>query len=110
MKELKEQIFERFNDDYNVLCENEERAVITFDDSDISVLANKDEKKLYFLVPLTSAHKFKYLEGGLCVDGKMIKSTMYWRDYCNQVIEYQGDVPSPLKERVIDKINVNFTQ
>lgn len=104
MKELKNQIFERYNDDYNVLSENEKRTIVTFDYSDISVLVNKDKKKLYFLVPLSKGHKFEYHDDFLCVDGKPIKSTLYWKEYCNQVIEYQGDVPSPLKESVICKI------
>lgn len=108
MKELKKQLFERFNEDYNVLSENDNRAIITFDYSDICVLVSKNEKKLFFLVPLTKAHKFDYHPDSLHVDGKLIRSNMFWIEYSNQVIEYQGDVPTPLKEDVINKIYVNF--
>lgn len=104
MKELKEQIFERYNEDYNVLSENEKRAIVTFDYSDICVLVDKKERKAYFLVPLSKEHKFEYIGDCLIIDGKSMKSNMYWREYCNQVVEYQGDVPSPLEKGVIDKI------
>lgn len=58
MKELKEQVFERYNEDYNVLSENEKRAIVNFDYSDICVLVDKKERKAYFLVPLSKGHKF----------------------------------------------------
>lgn len=108
MKELKRQLFERFNEDYNVLSENDNRVIITFDYSDICVLVSKEKKKLYFLVPLTKAHKFDYHPDSLHVDGKLIHSDMFCIEYSNQVIEYQGDVPNPLKDEIINKIYVNF--
>lgn len=108
MKELKRQLFERFNEDYNVLSENDKRAIITFDYSDICVLVSKEVKKLYFLVPLTKAHKFDYHPESLHIDGKLIRSDMFWIEYSNQVIEYQRDVPNPLKGETINKIYVNF--
>lgn len=58
MKELKEQVFERYNEDYNVLSENEKRAIVNFDYSDICVLVDKKERKAYFLIPLSKGHKF----------------------------------------------------
>lgn len=108
MKELKEQIFERYNKDYNVLSENEKRAIVTFDYSDICVLVDKKARKVYFLVPLSKAHKFEYYGDCLVIDGKSMKSNMYWREYCNQVVEYQGDAPSPLTKSVLNKICVNI--
>lgn len=108
MNKLKEQLFERYNEDYNVLSENEKRTIVTFDGSDICVLVDKDEKKLYFLVPFNRNHTFEYYPDHIKVDGQVIRSDMFWVDYCNQVIEYQGDVPKVLKEEVINKIFVNF--
>ena len=108
MKELKEQIFERYNKDYNVLSENEKRAIVTFDYSDICVLVDKKARKVYFLVPLSKEHKFGFRGDSLVIDGKSMKSNMYWREYCNQVVEYQGDAPSPLKKSVLDKICANI--
>lgn len=108
MKELKEQIFERYNEDYNVLSENEKRAIITFDYSDICILVDKKGRKVYFLVPLSREHEFEYHGDCLVIDGKRVKSNMYWREYCNQVVEYQGDAPNPLKKSVIDEIYKNI--
>lgn len=108
MKELKEHIFERCNEDYNVLSENEERCIITFDASDICVLVDKLEKKLYFLIPLTRKHTFCYNPDSLYIDGKLIKSDIYWVEFENQVVEYQGDVPNTLKKNVINEILADF--
>lgn len=45
---IKNYLYERFNEDFNVLSENENRVIITFDDNDLSVLVNKMENKLLF--------------------------------------------------------------
>lgn len=50
---IKNYLFERYNEDYNVLSENENQVIITFDDSDLSVLVNKKENNMFILVPLT---------------------------------------------------------
>lgn len=57
---IKNYLFERYNEDYNVLSENENRVIITFDDSDLSVLVNKKENKMFILVPLTKMHSFEF--------------------------------------------------
>ena len=44
---IKNYLYERFNEDFNVLSENENRVIITFDDNDLSVLVNKMENKLF---------------------------------------------------------------
>ena len=43
---IKNYLFERYNEDYNVLSENENQVIITFDDSDLSVLVNKKENNM----------------------------------------------------------------
>ena len=57
---IKNYLYERFNEDFNVLSENENRVIITFDDNDLSLLVNKMENKLFILVPLTKMHSFEH--------------------------------------------------
>ena len=52
---IKNYLFERYNEDYNVLSENENRVIITFDDSDLSVLVNKKENKMFIILFLALA-------------------------------------------------------
>nr|DAL20975.1 MAG TPA_asm: RNA binding protein [Caudoviricetes sp.] len=105
---IKNYLFERYNEDYNVLSENENRVIITFDDTDLSVLVNKKENKLFVLVPLTKMHSFEYYPDWILVDGERINSTLFWKECGCQVIEYQGDAPIIIKQEAISRIINNF--
>lgn len=61
---IKNYLFERYNEDYNVLSENENQVIITFDDSDLSVLVNKKENNMFILVPLTKMHSLSFIQIG----------------------------------------------
>jgi hypothetical protein len=65
---IKNYLYERFNEDFNVLSENENRVIITFDDNDLSVLVNKMENKLFILVPLTNMHSFEHHQDWILLD------------------------------------------
>lgn len=88
---LKEIIYERYNEYFNVLSDNKKRAILTFDGNDLSVVVDKVEKKILIQVPLTKAHGFEYHGDWLLVDGERIESDMYWVEFGCQIIEYQGD-------------------
>lgn len=107
---IKNYLYERYNEDYNVLSENENRVIITFDDSDLSVLVNKKENKLFVLVPLTKIHSFEYHPDLVLVDGERINSTLFWKECGNQVIEYQGDTPIAIKQDTIERIVKDFVK
>ena len=104
---LKSLIYERFNEDFNVLSENQNRAIIVFDNSDISVVINKQEKQVLILVPLSKAHTFEYHADWLLVDGERIDSDVFWQEFGNQVIEFQGDAPIAIS-CIMDKIKAEF--
>ena len=99
---IKNYLYERFNEDFNVLSENENRVIITFDDNDLSVLVNKMENKLFILVPLTNMHSFEHHPDWILVDGERINSNLFWKECGNQVIEYQGDAPIAIKQDTIE--------
>lgn len=105
---IKNYLFERYNEDYNVLSESENRVIITFDDSDLSVLVNKNKNKMFILVPLTKMHSFEFHPNWLLVDGERINSNLFWQECGNQVIEYQGDAPMAIKEDSITRIIKDF--
>lgn len=77
---IKNYLYERFNEDFNVLSENENRVIITFDDNDLSVLVNKMENKLFILVPLTNMHSFEHHPDWILVDGERINSNFFGRN------------------------------
>lgn len=105
---IKNYLYERFNEDFNVLSENENRVIITFDDNDLSVLVNKMESKLFILVPLTNMHSFEHHPDWILVDGERINSNLFWKECGNQVIEYQGDAPIAIKQDTIERIVNDF--
>ena len=105
---IKNYLYERFNEDFNVLSENENRVIITFDDNDLSVLVNKMENKLFILVPLTKMHSFEFHPNWLLVDGERINSNLFWQECGNQVIEYQVDTPISIKQYTIERIVKDF--
>lgn len=105
---IKNYLYERYNEDYNVLSENENRVIITFDDSDLSVLVNKKENKMFILVPLTKMHSFEFHPNWLSVDGERINSNLFWQECGNQVIEYQGDAHIAIKQDTIERIVKDF--
>lgn len=105
---IKNYLYERYNEDYNVLSENENRVIITFDDTDLSVLVDKKENKLFVLVPLTKMHSFEYYPDWILVDGERINSNLFWKECGNQVIEFQGDSPMAIKQEAIARIVNDF--
>lgn len=105
---IKNYLFERYNEDYIVLSENENRVIITFDDSDLSVLVNKKENKMFILVQLTKMHSFEFHPNWLLVDRERINSNLFWQECGNQVIEYQGDAPIAIKQDTIERIVKDF--
>ncbi len=88
---IKDLVFVRYTDEYNVLVENNNILLLTIDGCDISILKNKDNSKVFVLVPLLQAHTIIAHDDSLNIDGYTIKSDNYWREDGNQVIEYQGD-------------------
>ena len=105
---IKNYLYERFNEDFNVISENENRVIITFDDNDLSVLVNKMKNKLFILVPLTKMHSFEYHSDWISIDGERINSNLFWKECGNQVIEYQGDSHISIKQDTIDIIVKDF--
>lgn len=104
---LKNLIYERYNEDFNVLSENQNRAIIVFDNCDLTVVVEKIVKKLLILVPFSKAHTFEYHADWLLVDGERINSDMFWLEFGSQVIEYQGDAPMAITD-IMDKIKAEF--
>ena len=105
---IKNYLYERFNEDFNVLSENENRVIITFDDNDLSVLVNKMKNKLFILVPLTKMHSFEYHSDWISIDGERINSNLFWKECGNQVIEYQCDAPISINQDTIERIIKDF--
>lgn len=108
MSYLKDLIFARYNDMYNVLVENEEKAIVCFDGNDVSLLVDKSDGKISILVPLTKNHSFDFGKDWVKVDGEYIHSDMYWREDGCQVIEYQGGTTNRWLSEKIQLINVSF--
>lgn len=104
---LKDLIYERYNEDFNVLSENGNRAIVVFDNSDLSVVVDKLKTKVLILIPLSCIHSFEYHQDWLLVDGERIDSNMFWQEYGSQIIEYQGDAPIAIS-CIVDKIKAEF--
>ena len=84
--------------EYRVLRQSKDTILYWIKDSDLSILANKRNRKVFILVPLTSNHHFEFHADWLLVDGERYETDMYWRECGNQVIECQGCVPYDLQE------------
>ena len=104
---LKDLIYERYNEYFNVLSDNKKRAIITFDSNDLSIVVDKVAKKMLIQVPLTKKHSFEYHEDWLLVDGERVESDMYWVEFGCQIIEYQGNAPKAIAD-IMGKIRHSF--
>ncbi len=74
-------------DKIGVLSDNKDEKVSIILGTDKTLVERKKEGKMYLLVPLTKQHTFKFHDDGLEVDGKTIKSDMYFRKDACQWIE-----------------------
>jgi hypothetical protein len=86
--------------EYRVLRQSKDTILYWIKSSDLSILADKSNKKIFILVPLTSKHHFEFHSDWLLVDGERYETDMYWRECGNQVIECQGRIPCKLQEIV----------
>lgn len=83
--------------EYRVLRQSKDAILYWIKGSDLSILDNKRNRKVFILVPLTSKHHFEFHADWLLVDGERYETDMYWRECGNQVIECQGRVPYSLQ-------------
>lgn len=88
---IKDVMFVSYSEHFNVLSDDNNRKVMVFDDSDLTLAEDKSKGKVYILVPLLSYHKINTYADRLEIDGNVVLSNNFWRDCGCQVIEYQGD-------------------
>lgn len=81
-------------DKLGVLKNNKDEKVSIILGTDKTLVERKKDGKTYLLVPLTKNHIFKYLDDGLKVDGKTIKSEIYFRKDGAQWIEIDKEMLS----------------
>lgn len=101
---IKDLIYVRYNESFNVLVENNKVTLITVDGCDISIMLDKQKDKVFILVPLLQAHTIICHNDHLSIDGFDVKSDNYWRENGNQVIEYQGAFYMHNIKEICDKL------
>lgn len=86
MSNIKDCIYEAYNDNVGVLCNNEHEMVSQFIGTDLTMVHDRIEDRTYILIPLTKKHSFEYHRNWLKVDGKVVHSGYYsQKDGCQWV-------------------------
>lgn len=86
MSNIKDCIYEAYNDNVGVLCNNEHEMVSQFIGTDLTMVHDRIEDRTYILIPLTKKHSFEYHKNWLKVDGKVVHSGYYFqKDGCQWV-------------------------
>ena len=98
-KNLMDVLYVRYDDKFGVLSANSERVVTRVLGTDLTLVYDKREGKTYVLVPLTKNHTFKVYvspkgKDAIEVDGKVIKSDIFFRKDACQWIEVDKETLS----------------
>ena len=75
-----------------VLSSDEHKVVSQVIGTDLTLVYDKKEGKTYLLIPLTKNHTFKCDSDSLKVDGKIIRSKVFFRKDACQWIEVDEEM------------------
>lgn len=98
-KKLLDVLYIKHDAKYGILSENKNEVVKHILGTDLTLVERKQDGKVFFLVPLTKAHKIEShvsFDGSdsIFVDGKVIKSGNFFRKDACQWIEIDNETLS----------------
>ena len=88
--DIKDLLYKSYNDKFGVMSDNERETISHVLGTDLTLVLNKENMVVYLLVPLTKNHTFICKGNSIDVDGKRIKSEIFFRKDGCQWIQMQS--------------------
>lgn len=89
-KNLLDALYVSYNEKIGVLCDDKDNTISHVLGTDLTLVLNKENMKVYLLVPLTRIHKFECKGNYIIVDGKRFDSDIFFRKDACQWIQMQS--------------------